>query len=205
MASHESPVGGRPVQGGRFRVQPIQGRSGRVLDAGPSVRSVHTQALEDARQPRRDRARDCETAARQFVAMLRGESASGNRLRVAGVGRPGEVRAHVRSVVEVFLRGARGSAPVIGADAGRAVDAAAFSLDFGTTQALTACGLIREIGESINEVVGADDWQAASPWAEAVWDSYSASTGISWEQASGRIHEAWKASSTRGYGTLATD
>ncbi|HEY5803604.1 MAG TPA: TetR/AcrR family transcriptional regulator C-terminal domain-containing protein [Lysobacter sp.] len=161
--------------------------------------------LEDARQRGEIDARDCETAARQFVAMLRGDLHLEIIFGLRASADPGEVRAHVRSVVEVFLRGARGSAPVIGADAGRAVDAAAFSLDFGTTQALTACGLIREIGESINEVVGADDWQAASPWAEAVWDSYSASTGISWEQASGRIHEAWKASSTRGYGTLATD
>lgn len=48
------------------------------------------------------------------------------------------------------------------------------------------------IGESVREIVRGDDWDAVSAWAELLWSEYVASTGLSWQQASGRIRQAWE-------------
>ncbi|MDG2519375.1 TetR/AcrR family transcriptional regulator C-terminal domain-containing protein [Lysobacter soli] len=128
---------------------------------------------------------DCTQAARRFVAMLKGQMHLEVALGLRESPTHGEVRDHVACVVDVFLYGAHRarSAPPVGVRTQSA-----------TQTDLTAQSLIREIGESLRETVRGDDWDAVAGWAEALWSDYVGCTGLSWEQASGRIRRAWETS-----------
>ncbi|PNG59912.1 hypothetical protein WDL1CHR_04477 [Variovorax sp. WDL1] len=64
------------------------------------------EVLEDARRRGEVRIDDCSTAARQFVAMLRGDLHLEIIFGMRAAPSPGDIRNHVLSVVAVFLRGA---------------------------------------------------------------------------------------------------
>ncbi|MBF6025450.1 TetR/AcrR family transcriptional regulator C-terminal domain-containing protein [Lysobacter niastensis] len=144
--------------------------------------------LLDARQRGEIGFDDCRTAARRFLAMLQGnfhmEIVFG--LRAAPCAK--EVRDHVTFAVAVFLRGAHPPG------ASRENTTRCRSLTDGNA-APVAQGLIREVGESIREIVRGDDWESVADWAETVWSDYVACTGLTWEQASGRIRRAWESCS----------
>lgn len=128
---------------------------------------------------------DCALAARRFIGMLKGHL----HLEIAlGLREPpshGEIREHVACVVNVFLRGAHATTPSPAPPARRQEPEAAY---------LPAQALIREIGESVREIVRGDDWDAVAGWAQALWSDYVGCTGLTWEQASGRIRRAWESS-----------
>ncbi len=127
---------------------------------------------------------DCALAARRFMSMLRGQL----QLEVVlGLREPPshrEVRDHVACVVDVFLRGAHR----------RASPPTSVRPQPAGTPDLAAQGLIREIGESMREIVRGDDWDAVAGWAQTLWSDYVGCTGLTWEQASGRIRLAWESS-----------
>lgn len=110
-------------------------------------------------------------AARRFLAMLRGQMHLEVTLGLRPAPRAAEVANHVRSVVETFLRGVQQS----------------------TDAPHPAQGLMREIGQSLRQVVRGDDWDDIAGWAEVLWSGHVACTGVSWAQASGRIRKAWEA------------
>jgi hypothetical protein len=51
--------------------------------------------------------------------------------------------------------------------------------------------LVKEIGESGRDFVGGEDWSVVARWAEVLWKSYEASTGLNWGQVAERVHQAW--------------
>lgn len=128
---------------------------------------------------------DCDAAARAFLSLLR----SNLHLEVVFGLRPppdlAEVREHVASVVDVFLRGAW--APGSPARPARSTPPGAAGM--------AAHLLIQEVGASVRESLRDDDWQSVSAWAQALWSEYSACTGLDWAQASPRIRQAWEAHS----------
>jgi hypothetical protein len=155
-----------------------------ALGPGRAIGRVR-EALEDARHRGEIDVDDCHVAALQFMAMLRGNLYLEIVFGLRGAPGASEIGDHVRSVVSVFLHGAR---PAIGDGGdGHCVR------EISPLQALSAAGLIREIGESAREIINGDDWQQVAGWAEGVWRGYSDCTGLPWEQASSRIHEVWKA------------
>ncbi|UNK48710.1 TetR/AcrR family transcriptional regulator C-terminal domain-containing protein [Lysobacter sp. S4-A87] len=143
------------------------GRFGDAADAfwtfGPERAVEHIRGvLLDPRIRSEVRPDDCDAAARAFLAMLR----SNLYLEIVFGLRPsldmGEVREHVMSVVDVFLRGAwlTGALPVASVAEPRALVS-----DAGPPAANL---LIHEIGASVRESVRSDDWQSVSAWAEAL-------------------------------------
>ena len=127
---------------------------------------------------------DCTLAARRFVGLLKGHLQLELALGLREPPSHGEIRDHVACVVDVFLRGAHATAPSPAQPAQRVQEREAS--DF------PAQGLIREIGESVREIVRGDDWDAVAGWAQALWSDYVGCTGLTWEQASGRIRHAWE-------------
>ncbi|QSX74193.1 TetR/AcrR family transcriptional regulator C-terminal domain-containing protein [Lysobacter arenosi] len=165
-----------------------------ALGPGRAIGRVR-EALEDARHRGEIDVDDCHVAALEFMAMLRGNLYLETVFGLRGAPAASEIGDHVRSVIAVFLHGAR---PAVGSGGGRADFAMTGAichsgLEMPPTHALTAAGLIREIGESAREIVDGNDWQQVAGWAEAVWRGYSNCTGLPWEQASARIHDVWKA------------
>lgn len=160
-----------------------------LWSAGPgqAVDRVRRELADAARRGEID-AGDCALAARRFMAMLKGHLHLEIALGLRGPPSHGEVRDHVACVVDVFLRGMRPT-QAIGRTSGDAGANAA-------TAGLPAQGLIREIGESMREIVRGDDWDTVAYWAKAIWSDYEGCTGLDWTQASGRIREAWEASRT---------
>jgi hypothetical protein len=126
---------------------------------------------------------DCALAARRFVGMLKGHLHLEVALGLREAPSHGEIRDHVACAVDVFLRGVQASTP---SPAHATRRQAAEAVD------LPAQGLIREIGESMREIVRGDDWDAVAGWAQAIWSDYVGCTGLSWEQASGRIRHVWE-------------
>lgn len=133
---------------------------------------------------------DGDEAARTFLSLLR----SNLYLEVVFGLRPspdlGEVREHVASVVDVFLRGVR-QAVVSGVSG-------ASGLGAGCIGTPVAHLLIQEVGASVRESVRGNDWHSVSAWAQALWSEYSSATGLSWPQASARIRHAWEAHADAG-------
>ncbi len=164
-----------------------------TLGPGRAIGRVR-ETLEDARHRGEIEVDDCQVAALQFMAMLRGNLHLEVLFGLREAPGPSEIGDHVRSAVAVFLRGAR-SPTGNGRDrdefavTGMACQSA---LDLPPTQVLAAAALIREIGESAREIIDGDDWPQVASWAEGVWRGYSDCTGLPWEQASARIHEVWK-------------
>ena len=128
---------------------------------------------------------DCTLAARRFVAMLKGHLHLEIVLGLRESPSYSEIRDHVACVVDVFLHGVHRAKPVRrGPTATHAPHSAA----------LPAQGLICEIGESIRELARGDDWEAVADLAKTLWSDYVGCTGLTWEQASGRIRRAWESS-----------
>jgi hypothetical protein len=130
---------------------------------------------------------DCGITARRFLSMLRGNFQMEIAFGIRSAPCSKEVRDHVTFVVAVFLCGARPS----GAPSERTTEDRSHTRDIPAPP--IAQGLIREVGESIREIVQGDDWESVAGWAEELWSDYVACTGLSWEQASGRIRRAWDA------------
>lgn len=131
---------------------------------------------------------DCALAARRFMAMLKGHLHLEIALGLRGPPSQGEIRDHVACVVGVFLRGIRSTTPVASRIAPSEQRAKA------QTSGLPAQALIREIGESMREIVRGDDWDTVAYWARGIWSDYEGCTGLDWAQAAGRIREAWESS-----------
>lgn len=128
---------------------------------------------------------DCALAARRFIAMLRGNLHLEVVLGLREAPSHSEIRDHVACVVDAFLHGVHRPTPMAGTPP--------------PTQApdpadLPARGLIREIGASVRELARGDDWEAVAGLAETLWSDYAGCTGLTWEQASGRIRHAWESS-----------
>jgi len=128
---------------------------------------------------------DCALSARRFMAMLRGHLHMEIALGLRESPSYSEIRDHVTSVVDVFLRGVHHP---------RMARVHPAPAEPPHAAELPAQGLIREIGESVRELARADDWEAVAALAEALWSDYVGCTGLSWQQASGRIRRAWEAS-----------
>ncbi|GAA5073819.1 hypothetical protein GCM10025759_15360 [Lysobacter panacisoli] len=129
---------------------------------------------------------DCEAAARRFLAMLRGNL----QLEVVLGHHPSpshkEVREHVEFVVAIFLRGAWRVAESRRGGSGDRKSR-------GHSPVATAAQLlIREVGESIRDIVRGDDWASVAGCAEALWSEYASCTGLAWEDASHRVRHAWE-------------
>ncbi|HEY0503725.1 MAG TPA: TetR/AcrR family transcriptional regulator C-terminal domain-containing protein [Lysobacter sp.] len=144
------------------------------------------KVLAEARRRGEVELRDCDIAARHLLAMLRGNLHMEVSLGLRPMPCVAEVRDHVAFVVSLFLHGA---APARWPDAPRD-DAPGLAR---ATDLPVAHGLIREVGESVREIVRGDDWESVAGWAEMVWSDYVACTGLTWEQVSGRIRRAWEA------------
>lgn len=167
------------------------GRYGDAADAfwtfGPEraverIRSV----LFDAHVRSEARIDDCDVAARAFLGMLRSNFYLEIVFGIRSAPSLGEVREHVVSVVQVFLRGAWPTASV---EADASMEARSAGLP-------AAHVLVQEIGASTRETVPGDDWHSVAGWAEVLWSEYTASTGLTWGQVSGRVRQAWES-----YGT----
>ncbi len=179
------------------------------LGPGRAIGRVR-DALEDASRRGEIEVDDCHFAALQFMAMLRGNLYLEIVFGLRAAPGPGEIGDHVRSAVAVFLRGARPASRKgdDGASLAVAGEACRSALEVPPSAALTAAGLIREIGESAREIVSGDEWLHVAHWAEGVWRGYSDCTGLPWEQAAPRIQEVWKAmaqsdtASTRAAGVV---
>ena len=126
---------------------------------------------------------DCGIAARRFLAMLLGNFHMEIVFGLRSAPGSKEVRDHVTFVVAVFLCGAR--------PPGASPDTTHVRSRTEGRKAAPAQELIREVGESIREIARGDDWESVAGWAEALWSDMSY-TGLTWEQASGRIRRAWE-------------
>lgn len=157
---------------------------------GRAVRRIR-KLLVEARRRGEIGFDDCELAARRFLAMLRGNL----QLEIVLGQHPSpghrQVREHVEFVVAVFLRGA-------GCAVGSR-EAATCKEVPGSRPALAPAAhlLVREVGESIRDIVRGDDWDAVAGCAEALWGEYASCTGLAWSEASERVRRAWERSGAR--------